>query len=222
MPVAIICRSASARRYERGLRADGVALLRILGLEHCELSLVMVGDRAIRRLNREFRAKDQATDVLSFPQFEDKAELKALARGGAKNAPPIPIGDIVISIETASRQARELEQSAAARLRTLLIHGLLHLTGYDHERSAAEARRMFKREHQLAELMGVAGSSREGKAGSLLWSPAAMPERGAKAAGKKSAGDAKPLAAAGSKRRPRAVALAGKSVDGRRSKVKNR
>jgi probable rRNA maturation factor len=197
MPVAIICRSASARRYERRLRADGVALLRILGLEHCELSLVMVGDRAIRRLNRDFRAKDQATDVLSFPQFEGKAELKALARGGAKNAPPIPIGDIVISIETASRQARELEQSAAARLRTLLIHGLLHLTGYDHERSAAETRRMFKREHELAELMDIArpqakkvgakgeasveGSSGMGKAGSLLWSPAAMPERGAKA-----------------------------------------
>lgn len=181
MPVAIICRSASARRYERGLRADGVALLRILGLEHCELSLVVVGDRAIRTLNREFRAKDQATDVLSFPQFEDKAELKTLARGGAKDAPPIPIGDIVISIETASRQARELEQSAAARLRTLLIHGLLHLTGYDHERSAAEARRMFKREHQLAELMGVASSSRVGAVGSLLWSPAAMPERRAKA-----------------------------------------
>jgi probable rRNA maturation factor len=181
VPVAIICRSASARRYERGLRADGVALLRILGLEHCELSLVVVGDRAIRTLNREFRAKDQATDVLSFPQFEDKAELKTLARGGAKDAPPIPIGDIVISIETASRQARELEQSAAARLRTLLIHGLLHLTGYDHERSAAEARRMFKREHQLAELMGVASSSRVGAVGSLLWSPAAMPERRAKA-----------------------------------------
>ena len=145
--------------------ADGVALLRILGLEHCELSLVIVGDRAIRKLNRDFRAKDQATDVLSFPQFEDQAELKTLARGGAKNAPPIPIGDIVISIETASRQAREIEQSAAARLRTLLIHGLLHLTGYDHERSAAEARRMFKREHQLAELMGVAGSSRGGGRG---------------------------------------------------------
>jgi probable rRNA maturation factor len=189
MPVAIICRSASARRYERGLCADGVALLRILGLEHCELSLMVVGDRAIRRLNRDFRAKDQATDVLSFPQFEGKAELKALARGGAKEAPPIPIGDIVISIETASRQARELEQSAAARLRTLLIHGLLHLMGYDHERSAAEARRMFKREHELAELMGIerpqaekvrAGteqSVRAGETGRLLWSPAAMPEQ---------------------------------------------
>ena len=182
---------------------------------------MMVGDRAIRRLNRDFRAKDQATDVLSFPQFEDKAELKALARGGAKDAPPIPIGDIVISIETASRQARELEQSAAARLRTLLIHGLLHLTGYDHERSAAEARRMFKREHQLAEMMGVAGSSRAGAVGSLLWSPAAMPEGRAKA-GKKSSSDAKPLAAAGSKRRSTAAALAGKSVGGRGAKVKNR
>jgi probable rRNA maturation factor len=171
----------------------------------------MVGDRAIRRLNRDFRAKDQATDVLSFPQFEGKAELKALARGAAKNAPPIPIGDIVISIETASRQARELEQSAAARLRTLLIHGLLHLTGYDHERSAAEARRMFKREHELAELMsiarpqatkvaakggaGVEGTSGMEEVGSLLWSPVAMPERGAKAM---------------------------ESVGGRRSKLKNR
>ena len=90
MPVAIICRSASARRMSAGCARTAYALLRILGLEHCELSLVMVGDRAIRRLNRDFRAKDQATDVLSFPQFEGKAELKALARGAAKDAPPIP------------------------------------------------------------------------------------------------------------------------------------
>jgi rRNA maturation RNase YbeY len=97
-------------------------------------------------LNRRFRGKDKATDVLSFPQLDG-------ARRSASSRIPTPIGDVVISVETASRQAAELKQTVAHRLRSLVIHGYLHLLGYDHERSPAEARRMFSREAALAKAL---------------------------------------------------------------------
>jgi len=197
VPVELTCRAVSGRPYADALRADALTLLEILALEHCELSLMLVSDSAIRRLNRKFRAKDQPTDVLSFPQLEPAHELATSRRFSTPDAPPLALGDIVISIDTARRQAHELRQSASARIRTLLIHGMLHLLGYDHERSMAEARRMFAREHELAALMNPGGRrSRSHKAlaaasetvttpanavGDLPWSPAAMPERTAKA-----------------------------------------
>jgi probable rRNA maturation factor len=70
-----------------------------------------------------------------------------------KNSPGLPVGDVVISIDTAIRQAREYRVTPSARLRRLLIHGFLHLIGYDHERSPADARRMFARERTLAARM---------------------------------------------------------------------
>ncbi len=73
----------------------------------------------------------------------------------------MPLGDVVISIDTALRQARELGVSPAARLRTLLIHGFLHLLGHDHERSVAEARRMFARERRLAARLDSASPASE-------------------------------------------------------------
>ena len=72
-----------------------------------------------------------------------------------KNSPGLPVGDVVISIDTALRQAREYRVSPSSRLRRLLIHGFLHLIGYDHERSAADARRMFARERTLATKIAV-------------------------------------------------------------------
>ena len=153
VPVDLTCQIASARQYARAFRADADSLLRILSLERCELSLMLVSDSAMQRLNRDFRAKDQPTDVLSFPQLEEGGEVPSSVRSGGADAPPLALGDVVISFDTARRQARELGQDVAARIRTLLIHGLLHLLGYDHERSAAEARRMFAREHELAAML---------------------------------------------------------------------
>jgi rRNA maturation RNase YbeY len=157
MSTLLTCRSAIARPYARALRADANALLRVLALQRSELSVMIVDDAAIRILNRDFRAKDKPTDVLSFPQLDDhdeaavSAHTPRLQTGGATtDAPPLALGDIVISIDTASRQAAELGVTVAARIRTLLIHGLLHLLGYDHERSPSEARRMFARERKLA------------------------------------------------------------------------
>jgi rRNA maturation RNase YbeY len=194
VPVELTCRAANGRRYSGALRADALTLLEILALEHCELSLLLVGDRAIRRLNREFRSKDQATDVLSFPQLEPARGPIRRPPAATPDAPPLALGDIVISIDTASREARELGQSTSTRISTLLIHGLLHLLGYDHERSLAEARRMFAREHELAALMqpGLIDTPGPRPRSHPSSSPAAMPERPAKA--EKPVGKSKPRA----------------------------
>lgn len=163
-----------ARQYLKTLEADADTLMRALGMARAELSLTVVTDRAIRRLNREFRGQDRSTDVLSFPQFDsDCAPVPAASASAA----PVALGDIVISVETAARQARELGAGVEARMRTLLIHGMLHLLGYDHERSAAAARRMFAREHELAALLAGGASAKSPSVAKRGWSPAAMPPR---------------------------------------------
>ena len=196
MPVELTCRAVSGRSYAATLRADALALLKILGLEHGELSLLLVGDSGIRRLNREFLGKDQTTDVLSFPQIETTLEAKdGRSATTLPDSPPLQLGDVVISIDTARRQARELGQHLSGRIRTLLIHGTLHLLGYDHERSMTAARRMFAREYQLAALMDAGrpqshvnqarakavDSTHPHEAEELRWSPAAMPSPRSKA-----------------------------------------
>ena len=123
----------------------------MLQLGAAELSILLTDDQAIRELNRVYRGKDQPTDVLSFAQQDELAADGARHAGAAApDRPPLPLGDIVISLDTATRQAAALALATSARLRTLLIHGILHLLGYDHERSPAAARRMFARERELA------------------------------------------------------------------------
>lgn len=97
-----------------------------------------VGEAEGRRLNREFRGRDYATNVLSFPYEEGRRALE---------------GDIVICAPVVAREAREQGKDVAAHHAHLLVHGLLHLAGYDHEKGEAEARRMEGRERRvLAEL----------------------------------------------------------------------
>jgi probable rRNA maturation factor len=143
------CATARGRGYARGLRNAADHLMRAAGLPDCELSLTLTSDRAIRRLNRDYRGIDTPTDVLSFSQIEQAGAAPSDPRS-VKNSPGLPVGDVVISIDTAIRQAREYRVSPSSRLRRLLIHGFLHLIGYDHERSASDARRMFARERVLA------------------------------------------------------------------------
>jgi len=132
--------------------ADANRLMRAAGLSDCELSLTLTGDRAIRTLNRKYRGIDAPTDVLSFSQIESAGAPPPKPQA-IRNCAGVPLGDVVISIDTAIRQAREYGVAPQTRLRTLLVHGFLHLLGYDHERSAAEARRMFTRERALLEKM---------------------------------------------------------------------
>jgi probable rRNA maturation factor len=143
------CATARGRRYADRLCADAEGLMVAARLPECELSLSLVSDRAIRALNRTYRGIDSATDVLSFSQIE-QAGVTLLNPTSVKNSAGLMLGDVVISIDTAVRQAREFRVTPASRMRRLLIHGFLHLIGYDHERSPSDARKMFARERALA------------------------------------------------------------------------
>jgi probable rRNA maturation factor len=147
--VELRCAAARGRTYARTLAADARRLLTAAGLARCELSVVLADDAEIRALNRRFRKQDRATDVLSFSQLEQRAGAPPDPRAVDNRAGQL-LGDIVISVDTAIRQARAMKLTPRRRLQTLLIHGLLHLIGYDHERSAADARAMFARERELA------------------------------------------------------------------------
>ncbi len=103
-----------------------------------ELSIVLTDDPHIQEMNASYRDKDQPTDVLSFGQNEGEAFVM-----------PVPIlGDLVISLETAQRQADERNHPLAAELRILLVHGLLHLLGHDHM-DENESREMAQAENSL-------------------------------------------------------------------------
>src|SRR5262249_14459763 len=151
-------RRATVTVTTRGRRAGALAtrvagrgrrLLAALRLPDAELSLLLVSDAVMRRLNRDWRGAGRPTDVLSFAH----AEGPGGARAGL-------LGDVVISVDTARRQAAERAAPLGAELDRLLIHGVLHLLGYDHERSAAEARRMQRRERMLARRLRDGGRRR--------------------------------------------------------------
>jgi probable rRNA maturation factor len=124
-------------------------VLAAVGESQSELSIDLVGDRRMRRLNRVYRKKDRTTDVLAFPMRE------ALVPHAASLTPEM-LGDVVISVPTALRQAGEAGRSPDDELVSLLVHGVLHLCGYDHERSKREAARMHRRERELLRAIGPA------------------------------------------------------------------
>jgi probable rRNA maturation factor len=109
---------------------------------------VIVGDRSIRRLNREYLGRDKPTNVISFPMQE----------GDFAGLNPDILGDVVISAATCAREAEAGGIPFWNRLAFLLLHGILHLTGYDHERSGeAEARRMEEKEREIFRLLEMEG-----------------------------------------------------------------
>jgi probable rRNA maturation factor len=110
-----------------------------LRLSPDSFTVALVSDRRIAALNRRYRRTPRPTDVLSFP----------LQAGGKKNGYQ---GDIVISVETARRNAGRLGHGAAEEIKLLILHGLLHLLGYDHERDHGE---MSRREHRLRRRLGL-------------------------------------------------------------------
>jgi probable rRNA maturation factor len=123
-------------------------VLDAIGRGDAELAVSLVDDGAIRELNRRYRGKDAPTDVLSFAQSE--GEPLACAE-------PDSLGDVVISVETARRQAERGGWTLDEELHRLLLHGVLHLVGHDHERGGAEARRMQAEERRLAAVLEEAG-----------------------------------------------------------------
>lgn len=135
-----------------------------LGLQGAEVSILVTTDLRIRRINKQFRGKDEATDVLSFPAG-DQPSIPGI---------PLPVGDIAISLDTARRRAAEDGRTLAFELSRYLAHGLLHLLGYDHEKSEREARRMARKE---AELLGVPGMLDDAKGVAPSRKPAGAVER---------------------------------------------
>ncbi|HWO43436.1 MAG TPA: rRNA maturation RNase YbeY [Candidatus Eisenbacteria bacterium] len=137
MTVEIVRRGAGKRFRDPQLKAIAADLLALLDQRGKVLAVALIGDREMRRLNRRHRKQDKTTDVLSFPSEE------RLPEGG------VLLGDVIISVEQARRQARQRKRPLEAEIVTLLIHGVLHLLGYDHERSRREARIMGDLERKL-------------------------------------------------------------------------
>jgi rRNA maturation RNase YbeY len=130
---------AGLPRVDRALlRRRARRILAAVGRERAELSILLVDDAAIAALNQRYRGRARPTDVLAFSLLEgDHAD-----RRGAL------LGDVVIGIETAARQARARRRRLDDEVARLLVHGALHLVGYDHLRSA-EARRMRAQERRV-------------------------------------------------------------------------
>ncbi len=137
MPVEIAHRGAGKKLPGRRLRKIAEAILIIVGRAEAELSLALIGNAEMRKLNARYRRKDYPTDVLSFPV------------DGKLPAPNRLLGDVIISVEKAREQARERGRTRDEEMVTLLIHGIVHLLGYDHERSAKDARVMKRLENKI-------------------------------------------------------------------------
>ena len=114
-------------------------------------SLLFTSDEEVHTLNREWRQRDKPTNVLSFPMLE-RSDLLALAPDG----PPELLGDIALAYETCAREATEKGISVQAHTAHLIVHGLLHLAGYDHELGEEHAEAMEALEVKALALIGVA------------------------------------------------------------------
>ncbi len=148
MAIEVVSRQRLARVDKEAVARLAGATIKAVEREGAHLTVAFVRDPKMRALNREFRGKDRPTDVLSFPAGDESAQY---------------LGDIVISIDTAMRQAGDMGHTLEREISELLIHGVLHLCGYDHERDQGEMDRL---EHRLRRrlLTGISGR-RRGRAG---------------------------------------------------------
>lgn len=148
MPISIQNRQRTVKIQTVLIKKRLHQLLVILGCADQELSIVFANDTLMQTLNRTYRQKDRTTNVLAFPQYAE----------GRDDPPTTLLGDVVVSLPTAAREARDLGQPVEERVLYLLIHGILHLLGYDHDRSEDERQRMETREQ---ELLGCLEAKRE-------------------------------------------------------------
>ena len=114
-----------------------------------EVSVTFTDNHGIRALNLEYREIDRETDVLSFPMYDFHAG-EVPDEGGA-----VELGDIVLSLEKAEAQAVEYGHSFKREAAFLTVHSVLHLLGYDHERSENDEKLMFRRQGEIMELLGI-------------------------------------------------------------------
>ncbi len=115
-----------------------------------EVSVSFVSNSEIRRLNKTYRGKDSVTDVLSFPLTGEDGTMEINAENGY-----VQLGDVVISIETAVKQAEIYSHSLTREIGFLTVHSMLHLLGYDHEKSPLDERIMREKEEAVLDKLGI-------------------------------------------------------------------
>jgi len=147
MPVYLTNATRNSGLDGKRLKRTVETLLAAVGEEGSSVSLTLVRDAAIRAINREHRGKDAATDVLSFPLLDDPSDVSP---EGTERL----LGDIVVSVDTAARQAADYDATLAAEVDRLMIHGVLHLMGHDHMEPDERAR-MEAEERRLADTIGM-------------------------------------------------------------------
>lgn len=136
------------RRIPLAIKPLGIFSERVrreLGFPEESVTICFVSDPTMARMNRKFRNIEGPTDVLSFPLQRAKARGARRLRPLKLQAQAHYIGDIVISPETARRCARRSARGLASELRMLILHGMIHLAGYDHEQDNGEMRRLERR-----------------------------------------------------------------------------
>jgi len=124
------------------LQKKAQAILNALGSHEGELSILVVDDSEIKTLNKDYLNRSGPTNVIAFPMKE----------GDFSDINPQLLGDVVISMETAGREALQSGISTEERFAQLLVHGILHLFGFDHEKSEQDARKMEKKSDELLKL----------------------------------------------------------------------
>jgi probable rRNA maturation factor len=137
MPVEILRKDGGRAVSSRKLRKIALKVLELVEQGQAELSIALVGNVQIQKLNAKFRKKDYPTDVLSFPVGKELFTGVHL------------LGDVVISVEKAREQAKDRRRTLDEETAGLLVHGIVHLLGYDHERSAKDARIMGRLEKKI-------------------------------------------------------------------------
>jgi rRNA maturation RNase YbeY len=147
MPVSLQVHVRSVTIGRNRVLSLAQSVLSLVGERSADMSILLVGDRRMRSINRRFRHKDRSTDVLAFA-FREAGGPHDFHRDAAH------LGDVVISVPTAQRQAKAARRPLEEELVGLLIHGVLHLCGYDHERSKAEALRMARKERHILHRLG--------------------------------------------------------------------
>lgn len=154
-PTSVRCETAAFRVNKRKTGTLARKVCEALGVSRHELAVTFVTSAAIRKLNAEFRGKDQPTDVLSFPQAEFRTPLtvKKPFRDSARAGAPPVLGDVVISLPEAAANAKKIGQGLDREVAFLMVHGILHLCGHDHGK-AAEEKRMLAQQDALMEMIG--------------------------------------------------------------------
>jgi probable rRNA maturation factor len=140
--IEVVNRQRRRKINSKQWREFTARVLRAIGGDERSATIVFVSDDTIRKLNRHFRGKSLATDVLSFPTEAEPFE----AENGSH------LGEVVISVERVAAQAKANGLSFSSEIEQLILHGLLHLCGYDHETDNGQMNRL---EHRLRRKMGI-------------------------------------------------------------------